>query len=177
MAKTSVILTKNIRGLGSESDQIDVAAGYARNYLVPQGFAVPVDRANKRRLEVLKQRREERETQELATMQALAKSVDTLVLVIKVKTGDEGRLFGSVSAAMIIAEMHNQFDVELERKQVNLEKSIRELGQHEVDLHLHTDIHAKLKVRVESTNPLAVAFLEQQAKDKAAKKEADDAQA
>jgi large subunit ribosomal protein L9 len=171
MAKTSVILTKNISGLGSESDSVEVAAGYARNYLIPQGFAVPLDRANKRRLEVLQQRRAEREAQELATMQALAKSVGTLVLVIKVKTGDEGRLFGSVSSNNIIDELKAQFDVELERRKVHLEKPIRELGEHEVDLNLHTDIQAKLRVRVESTNPLAIAFLEQQAKEKADAKE------
>src|SRR5438034_6847310 len=64
MAKTEVILTHNIVGLGGESDQVKVAAGYARNYLFPQGLAIPVSAANKRRLEVLKQRRGEREAQD-----------------------------------------------------------------------------------------------------------------
>jgi large subunit ribosomal protein L9 len=172
MAKTNVILTRNISGLGAESDHIEVAAGYARNYLIPQGYAVTLDRANSRRLEVLKARRKEREAQELANMQALAKSVGSLVLIIKVKTGDEGRLFGSVSAANIIDELKHQFDVELERRKVLLEKAIRDVGDHEVDLHLHTDIHAKLKVRVESTNPLAVAFIAEKTR---AKEEASEA--
>src|SRR5204862_1830135 len=68
MAKTEVILTSNIIGLGGESDQVKVAAGYARNYLYPQGFAIPLTGANKRRLEVLKQRRAEREAHDLNTM-------------------------------------------------------------------------------------------------------------
>ena len=79
MAKTEVILTHNIVGLGGESDQVKVAAGYARNYLFPQGLAVPLTGANKRRLEVLKQRRAEREAHELNTMTELAKSLSKLV--------------------------------------------------------------------------------------------------
>ena len=73
--KTEVILTSNIIGLGGESDQVKVAAGYARNYLFPQGLAIPVTQANKRRLEALKQRRAEREAHEFNTMSELAKGV------------------------------------------------------------------------------------------------------
>ena len=86
MAKTEVILTHNIVGLGGESDHVKVAAGYARNYLFPQGLAVPVSGANKRRLEALKQRRAEREAHEFNTMSELAKSVSNLIAVIAVKT-------------------------------------------------------------------------------------------
>ena len=86
MAKTEVILTHNIVGLGGESDQVRVAAGYARNYLFPQGFAVPLNGANKRRIESLKQRRAEREAHEFNTMTELAKGVSKLICVIKVKS-------------------------------------------------------------------------------------------
>ena len=72
MAKTEVILTHNIVGLGAESDQVKVAAGYARNYLFPQGFAIPLTGANKRRIEALKQRRATREADELNHMNELA---------------------------------------------------------------------------------------------------------
>ena len=82
MAKTEVILTHNI---GGESDQVRVAAGYARNFLFPQGFAVPLSGANKRRIEALKQRRGEREAHELNTMTELSKGVSKLICVIKVK--------------------------------------------------------------------------------------------
>ena len=80
MAKTEVILTHNIVGLGGESDQVKVAAGYARNYLFPQGFAIPLTGANKRRIEVLKQRRGEREAHEFNTMTELAKGVSKLII-------------------------------------------------------------------------------------------------
>src|SRR5207302_10442289 len=72
MAKTEVILTHNVAGLGGESDQVKVASGYARNYLFPQGLAIPVTAANKRRLEVLRQRRAEREARDLQTMTELS---------------------------------------------------------------------------------------------------------
>ena len=75
MAKTEVILTHNIVGLGGESDQVKVAAGYARNYLFPQRLAIPLTGANKRRLEALRQRRAEREAHEFNTMTELAKSL------------------------------------------------------------------------------------------------------
>ena len=109
MAKTEVILTTNIVGLGGESDQVKVAAGYARNYLFPQGFAVPLTGANKRRIEALKQRRAEREAHEFNAMSELSKSVSKLICVVKVKTGDDGKLFGTVTAGMIADQLKTQF--------------------------------------------------------------------
>src|SRR3954465_6683511 len=110
MPKTEVILTHNIVGLGAESDQVKVAAGYARNYLFPQGLAIPVTGANKRRLESLKQRRAEREAHEFNTMSELAKSVSKLIAVVTVKTGEDGRLFGTVTSGMIADQLKTQFD-------------------------------------------------------------------
>ena len=154
MAKTEVILTKHIVGLGSESDQIKVAAGYARNYLIPQGYAVTLTAANKRQLEALRQRRAEREAHEFNSMNDLAKSISKLTAVLKVKTGDDGKLFGSVTPGMIADELKSHFDISLDRKKIHVETPIRTLGEHEVVLKLHADISSTLKVRVESLNPL-----------------------
>jgi large subunit ribosomal protein L9 len=155
MAKTEVILTHNIVGLGGESDQVKVAAGYARNYLLPQGFAIPVTGANKRRLESLKQRRAEREAHEFNTMSELSKSVSKLICVVKVKTGDDGKLFGTVTAGAIADELKHQFDIALDKKKIHLEAPIKTLGDHEVELRLHAEVKSTLKVRVESLTPLA----------------------
>jgi large subunit ribosomal protein L9 len=154
MAKTEVILTKHIDGLGAESDQVNVAAGYARNYLIPQGFAVPSTSANKRQIEVLQKRRTDREAHELHSMTDLAKSLTKLICVIAVRTGDDGKMFGSVTAGMIADEMKHQFDVELDKRKIKLEESIRTLGEHKVDLHLHSEVHGVLRVRIDSTTPL-----------------------
>ena len=153
MAKTEVILTHNIVGLGGESDQVKVAAGYARNYLFPQGLAIPLTGSNKRRLESLKQRRAEREAHELNTMNDLAKSISKLICVIAVKTGDDGKMFGTVTSGSIADQLKTQFDITLEKRKIHLEHPIRALGEHEVELRLHADVVTTLKVRVESTTP------------------------
>jgi large subunit ribosomal protein L9 len=155
MAKTEVILTHNIVGLGGESDNVRVAAGYARNYLFPQRLAVPVTSANKRQLEALKQRRAEREAHEFNAMTELSKGLSKLICVIKVKTGEEGKLFGAVTAGMIADEMKHQFDIALDKKKIHLEHSIRATGEYEVELNLHHEVKGTLKVRVESTTPPA----------------------
>jgi large subunit ribosomal protein L9 len=154
--KTEVILTSNIVGLGGESDQVKVAAGYARNYLFPQRLAVPVTQANKRQLEALRQRRAEREAHEFNTMTELSKGLAKLVCVIKVKAGDDGKMFGAVTAGMIADELKHQFDVTLEKRKIHLEHPIKMLGEYEVDLHLHADVKGTLKLRVESTTPAVV---------------------
>src|SRR5262245_55126061 len=158
MPKTEVILTHNIVGLGGESDQVRVAAGYARNYLLPQGLAIPLTHANKRRLEALRQRRAEREAHEYNTMSELAKGITKLTCVVKVKTGDDGKVFGSVTSGTIADELKHQFDIVLDKKKIHLDHPIKNLGEHEIELRLHAEVKATLKVKVESTTPLPVAL-------------------
>jgi len=152
--KTEVILTHNIVGLGGESDQVRVSSGYARNYLFPQRLAVPVTGANKRQLEALRQRRAEREAHELNTMTELAKGLTKLTCVVKVKAGEDGKLFGSVTTGMIADELKHQFDITLDKRKIHLEHPIKALGEFEVQVNLHADVKSSLKVRVESTTPI-----------------------
>jgi len=154
MPKTEVILTSNVVGLGSESDHVKVAAGYARNYLFPQGLAIPLTAANKRRLESLRQRRAEREAHELNTMTELARSLQKMVLMLTVKTGDDGKMFGTITPGAIADEMKHQFDIAIDKKKIHLEHPLRTLGEHEVEFRLHQDVTAKLKIRIESSTPL-----------------------
>src|ERR1043166_5381256 len=153
MPKTEVILTHNIVGLGAESDQVKVGAGYARNYLFPQGFAIPLTGANKRRLEALRQRRAEREAHEFNTMSELAKGISKLLCVIKVKTGEDGKMFGAVTSGTVADELKHQFDISLEKRKIHLDHPIRTLGEHENELRLHHDVVTSLKIKVESTTP------------------------
>jgi large subunit ribosomal protein L9 len=157
MAKTEVILTHNIVGLGGESDQVRVAAGYARNFLLPQGFAVPLTSSNKKHIEALKKRRGEREAHEFNTMSELAKGVQKLICVVKVKAGDDGKMFGSVTAGMIADELKHQFDITLDKRKIHLESPIKTLGEREVELHLHAEVKGTLKIRVESLTPIATS--------------------
>ncbi|HMP84179.1 MAG TPA: 50S ribosomal protein L9 [Verrucomicrobiota bacterium] len=153
--KTEVILTHNIVGLGGESDQVKVAAGYARNYLFPQRLAIPLTQANKRQIDALRKRRAEREAHEFNTMSELAKGLSSLVCVVTVKTGEDGKLFGTVTAGMIADELKHQFDVTLDKRKIHLDHPIKALGEHEVELHLHAEVKGTLKVRVQSSTPLA----------------------
>jgi large subunit ribosomal protein L9 len=155
MAKIDVILTHNVVDLGAESDHVKVAAGYARNYLFPQKLAIPLTAANKRRLEVLKQRRAEREAHDLNAMTELAKSLSKLTLNITVKTGEDNKMFGSITAGTIADELKSQFDVLLDKRKIHLDKPIRSTGDHEVELRLHSEVTTSVKLHVESAKPAA----------------------
>ena len=154
MAKTEVILTHNVIGLGAESDQVKVAAGYARNYLFPQGLAISLTAANKRRLEALRHRRAEREAHEFNTMSELAKSLSKMTLVLTAKTGEDGKMFGSITPGAIADELKHQFEIAIDKKKIHVEHPLRALGEHEVELRLNPEVTTTLKVRIDSATPL-----------------------
>jgi len=154
MAKTDVILIKNVDGLGGESDQVNVSTGYARNYLLPQGLAIPLTQGNERRLEALRKQRRSREIREAKDAKELSASFKHLILHLKVKTGDTGKMYGSVTPANIIEQLDEQFEIKIDRRKVHLTEPIRTIGDHDVELRLHPDVMTTLKVRVESTTPL-----------------------
>src|ERR1017187_4538070 len=98
MAHTEVLLIKPVDGLGGEGDQVKVRAGYARNYLLPRGIAVPLTSSNRKQVEALKKRRAMREAQELTGAQELATKLEKTALAFAVKTGEGGKMFGAVTA-------------------------------------------------------------------------------
>ena len=149
--QTEVILTNHIVSLGkSEGDMVSVAPGYARNYLLPHGLAIPSSPGNQRRIASLQVQKVEREATELQHMTELRDSLKSLKLVIKVKVGEGKKLFGSVTAGTICDELKNQFDVDLDKRKVSLDKAIKEIGEYDVPLKLHADVEAELNVIVES---------------------------
>src|SRR3954463_6902137 len=155
MPKTEVILTNNVVGLGAESDHVKVAAGYARNYLFPQGLAIPLTSANKRQIEALKKRRVDREAKELQTMSELGTALSKLTLVLTVKTGEDGKMFGSVTAGQIADELRHQFDAHVDKRKIHLVHPIKHIGDYEAELHLHHDVTVTLKIKVNSSTPLS----------------------
>ncbi len=155
MAKTDVILLKPVEHLGAESDQVNVAAGYARNYLIPEGLAIPVTAANKRRLDALKKRREAREVEELQHAKDLESSFKTLKVYLSARTGDDGKLFGAVTTKHIADELKKHYDIEIDRRKIHIDEPIKLMGDYYVDMNLHAEVHSKLHVIVKSTNPNA----------------------
>lgn len=151
--KIEIILLQHIVGLGAEGDQVKVAAGYARNYLLPHRLALLHTAVGKRRLEALRQARAQREAHELNTMTELAKSLSKMLLTITVKTGEDGKMHGAVTNGTIADELKNQFEIALDRKKIHLEKPIKSLGELEVEMRLHPEVKTTLKITVVSSTP------------------------
>ncbi len=155
MANTDVILTQQIKGLGVEADVITVKAGYARNFLIPQGLAYAATTANLRRLNQLQARRAEREAAELNDAQELARRIGKMKLQMTLETGASGKAFGSITSHDLAERMKTELgDPEFDRHRVQLEKPIKETGTHEVPIKVHSEVIAKLTVIVQATTPV-----------------------
>lgn len=156
MAHNEVLLLKPVDGLGAEGDQVKVRAGYARNFLLPQGMAVPLTVANRKQVEALKKARALREARELEGAQALARQIEKAGIAIAVKTGEGGRLFGAVTAN----DIHDKLaaaGINVEKKRIHLGQPIKTLGKHEVKIRLHPDVTVDLSFDVVSENPIEPA--------------------
>lgn len=145
-----VILQKDVEKLGEEGDLVEVAPGYGRNYLIPRGFALEATPGNLKRLEFLRQRREERKRREEAEARQLAETLGQLRLQITAKVGEEGRLFGSVTATDIVEAVKAASGLELDRRRIELEEPIKQLGNYTVPVRLHPQVSAQLNVTVEA---------------------------
>ena len=153
MATQSVLLLKPLENLGAEGDEVKVRAGFARNFLIPKKFAVPMTQSNRRYIESLNQRRIEREREELAGAERLAAQLKKTTVAIAVKTGEGGKMFGSVTVPNIIERLKED-GIEIDRKQVNLSSPIKELGRHQITVKLHADIQVSVNIEVVSENPI-----------------------
>lgn len=153
MATSKVLLLKPIEDLGGEGEQIQVKAGYARNYLLPRGYAIPVSKANKKQIEALIKAREIREANELQSAEAILKRLESVNIAIAVKTGENGKLFGSVTAANLI-ERIAQEGIELPKKSLHLGVPVKELGKHTAQVKLHKNVKFELSFEVVSENPI-----------------------
>lgn len=156
MANSEILLVKPVEGLGGEGDQVKVRAGYARNYLLPRGIAVPLTGANRKQVEALKKRRAERESQELAGAQELAKKLEKASLAFAVKTGEGGKMFGAITAN----DIHDKLvaaGFTIEKKRIHLHTPVKTLGQHTVKVKLHADVSVELNFDVVSENPIEAA--------------------
>jgi large subunit ribosomal protein L9 len=156
MANHEILLLKPVEGLGAEGDQVKVRAGYARNYLLPQGMAVPLTVANRKQVEALKRARGLREAKELDGAQALAKQIEKAGIAIAVKTGEGGRLFGAVTVNDIHAKL-TAAGITLEKRRIHLGQPIKTLGKHEVKIKLHPEVSVELSFDVVSENPIEPA--------------------
>ncbi len=156
MAHSEILLVKPVDGLGGEGDQVKVRAGYARNYLLPRGIAVPVTTANRKQVEALKKRRAVREAEELTGAQELAKKLEKVALAFAVKTGEGGKMFGAITAADVHEKL-TAAGITLEKRRIHLHTPVKTLGQHTVKVKLHAEVTVELNFDVVSENPIVPA--------------------
>ena len=165
MANSDILLVKPVDGLGGEGDQVKVRAGYARNYLLPRGIAVPLTGANRKQVEALKKRRALREANELTGAQELAKKLEKVALAFAVKTGEGGKMFGAVTAT----DIHEKLvaaGVEVEKRRIHLHTPVKTLGKHTVKVKLHPDVTVELNFDVVSENPIEPSAEAEKPKEK-----------
>ena len=153
MATTEVLLVEHIQKLGSEGDVVKVRPGFARNYLIPQKKALPLNLANKRRLDALKQSRAMRESEELQKAQEIATKLREVKIAVAVKTGSGGKLFGSVTYNHILEKL-SESGFTMDKKHFVSFSPIKELGKQNITLQLHKEVEAEVEVEVVSENPI-----------------------
>jgi len=142
-----VVLTEDVKKLGSKGDVVDAADGYARNYLMPRGLAVEATQQKIKELEEKEAKKNRLESEKREDAQKLKSKLESEKFVIKVKAGENGRLFGSVNTKDI-AEAAAAKGYDIDKRKIDLDDSIKSLGMHTVQTKIYDDIVANLKVNV-----------------------------
>lgn len=143
-----VILTQDIKGVGKKDEIINANDGYARNFLLPRKMAVE---ANSQNLGLLKGRKDSanfKKEQEKENAVKLQEKLSKIMLTVKVKAGENGKIFGSITSKEIVQELSNQYRIEIDKKKVLLKESIKELGMFHVEIKLYEGIIGKLKINI-----------------------------
>lgn len=143
-----VILLSELKGKGGEGDIVEVADGYANNYLFPQKIAVAATKGNLKQLEQRKHNIATREAARIEEAQALKAALDDLSVKVEARVGEEGVLFGSITAAMIADALKEAEGIEIDRKRIDLKNPIKTAGKHEVVVSIYRDIKSNLTVVV-----------------------------
>lgn len=145
-----VILKEDLSNLGTASDVVEVKAGYARNYLIPQGLAYQASAGNLRRIEQERKLGEERSRREYLEGRRRASQLEDVSVVFRARAGEEGKLFGSVTNADVADRLNEKgLDFEVDRRWIQLDEPIKALGEFQVPIRLHTDVTVTVEVRVE----------------------------
>lgn len=146
-----VILLKDFELLGDEGTKVNVKDGYARNYLIPNGIACPSTLSNLKHLEEIKKQKSRKVQKELQEAQKLSAELENLKLEISVRTGEEDKIYGSVTSQMILDTLKAK-GYDLEKRKINLNVPIKTLGEYVVDVKLFPNVISKVKISVISEN-------------------------
>jgi large subunit ribosomal protein L9 len=144
-----VILLDNVEGIGKKGDTRDVRDGYGRNFLVPRGLAIPATAGNMKKIHEQAKVIMYKKEKDLKTAGFLKQRIEETPVVIKKKTGVDGKLFGSVTAKEIAEAVKKTIDIDIDRRSLRLDESIKSTGVHTVEVHLEKDISAQLRLEIE----------------------------
>lgn len=145
-----VVLRDDVENVGRKGDLIEVADGFARNYLVPRGLAMKATSGIVQQAEAMRRNREAREARDREAAQGVADQLAGRRIEVRARAGEGGRLFGSVTAADIVDAVRAQTGVELDRRNTQLAEPLKELGAAEVPVTLHADVEVTLSIDVVS---------------------------
>lgn len=143
-----VVLLEDVKSLGKKGDLVEVSDGYGRNFILPKKKGVEATAKTMNDLKLQKQQQDKMAAKQLEEAKALAEKVEAAQVVLKVKTGEGGKVFGSVSTKEIAAGAKEQWGLELDKKKMVLEEPIKSCGNHIVPVKLHRDVTANLTVKV-----------------------------
>lgn len=143
-----VILLDNIKGVGKKDEVINASDGYARNFLFPKKLAVEANNENMSKLKAKKQSEQHKKDVEKENAQKIAKQLENITLSIKVKAGENGKIFGGVTSKEISEELKKQYKIDVDKKKIVLNENIKNIGSFDITVKLYEGVTGELKVKV-----------------------------
>lgn len=143
-----VILLSDVKKLGQKGDVVEVAEGYARNYLIPKGLAKEATAGSLKELKAIKAKQAAQEQQQLEQARQIASKLEGQSIQITSKAGDKGRLFGSVTNKEVAEALEAQFQVDIDRRKIEMKEAIKSLGDYPIKVKIHPQVAANMTVRV-----------------------------
>jgi large subunit ribosomal protein L9 len=152
-----VLLTRDVEKLGKAGTIKTVANGYARNYLIPQGLAVFASAGALKQAETIRKAEEKRQSKLATDATSLAERLSGVTLRFQARAGDEGKLYGSITAKQVIEALQHELGQEIDKRKLDMREPIRSLGTHTLRVHLATDVNPTFNVMVERDSSVAAA--------------------
>ena len=144
-----IILKEDVLNLGLENDVVSVKNGYARNYLFPRRLAIPATEMNRKILAETTRQRSRKMERLIKDAEVIANKLRDVCVIVNIKASEEGTVYGSVSNIHVAEALLEQFNIDIDRKKINIiGGNIKELGMHEVSVHLQKDVRAEFQVKV-----------------------------
>ncbi|MDP4092292.1 MAG: 50S ribosomal protein L9 [Bacillota bacterium] len=143
-----VILKQDVKGLGKKESMVDVSDGYARNFLLPKGLVVEATSSNLNVMNTKKEAEKSKKEKELAKARELAAKIKSITLEIKAKSGENGKLFGSITNKDIADKLKSDYGFDIDKKKINLAETIKTLGTYNVEVKLYPEVSAGMTVKL-----------------------------